>query len=130
MAVVASRDEFVDLVRKSNLIPAERLEAFLRECGPDAEQPLALAEALRAAGLVTRFQVEQLLQGRHRGFELGKYRILDPVGRGAMGVIYLCEHKEMRNHVAVKILPHKAIKQDPTALARFKREARAAAALD
>ena len=46
-----------------------------------------------------------------------------------MGQVYLCEHKLMRRRVAVKVLPT-AKADDPSALERFIREARAVAALD
>jgi WD40 repeat protein/tRNA A-37 threonylcarbamoyl transferase component Bud32 len=46
-----------------------------------------------------------------------------------MGHVYLCEHKVMRRRVALKVLPATQA-QDPAALERFRREARAVAALD
>src|SRR5262249_50912874 len=59
----------------------------------------------------------------------GTYRVLERLGWGGMGLVYLCEHKLMRRRVAVKGLPS-AKSKDPAALDRFQREARAVAALD
>jgi serine/threonine protein kinase len=46
-----------------------------------------------------------------------------------MGYVYLCEHQVMRRRVAVKVLPARR-SQDPAALERFRREARAVAQLN
>src|SRR5262249_27217213 len=63
------------------------------------------------------------------GFSIGKYKVLERIGLGGMGQVYLCEHERMRRRVAVKVLPTSSLK-DPGALERFEREARAAALLD
>src|SRR5947209_16541248 len=53
----------------------------------------------------------------------GRYRLLEPLGRGAMSAVWLAEDPELARRVAIKTLA-------PTAdRARFEREARAAAAL-
>src|SRR5207248_7956489 len=59
----------------------------------------------------------------------GKYKVLERLGSGGMGSVYLCEHKLMRRRVAVKVLPT-AKAEDKASLDRFYREARAVAALD
>ncbi len=80
-------------------------------------------------GLLTTFQAEQFLQGKWRRFTIGKYKVLERLGSGGMGSVYLCEHKLMRRRVAVKVLPS-AKAEDTSSLERFYREARAVAALD
>ena len=81
------------------------------------------------AGLLTRFQAEQTLQGKWRGFTLGKYSVLERLGSGGMGTVYLCEHLSVRRRVAIKVLPNSQA-DNPSALGRFYREARAAGILD
>jgi eukaryotic-like serine/threonine-protein kinase len=125
-------DQFVALIRKSDLLEPDRLDAFLREQAPDGTElppPSDLAQRLVDDGLLTSFQTEQLLQGKWRGFTIGKYKVLERLGSGGMGSVYLCEHLQMHRRMAVKVLPI-AKAQDPAALGRFYREARAAGLLD
>ncbi len=63
------------------------------------------------------------------GQALGHYRILDKLGAGGMGEVYLAEDTRLSRKVAVKVLPS-ASAADPDHLARFEREARVAAALN
>jgi serine/threonine protein kinase len=132
MAPPATTDDFLTLVRRSGLVAEEQLNSFVGQLQSQKAFPpkaSALAERCVEAGLLYPYQAEQLMQGRHRGFTLGKYRILERIGLGGMGQVYLCEHERMRRRVAVKVLPSAALKA-PGALERFEREARAAASLD
>src|SRR5215470_13853420 len=91
--------------------------------------PPGLAFQLVRDGLITHFQAEQFLQGKWRRFTIGKYKVLERLGTGGMGSVYLCEHMLMKRRVAVKVLPA-AKAEDSSSLERFYREARAVAALD
>jgi serine/threonine protein kinase len=62
------------------------------------------------------------------GQTLGKYRILDPLGRGGMARVYRAYHPQLDRYVAVKVLRADLV-EDGEFLARFQREARAVAAL-
>ncbi|HWT83788.1 MAG TPA: serine/threonine-protein kinase, partial [Candidatus Methylomirabilis sp.] len=57
-----------------------------------------------------------------------RYRIIQELGRGGMGIVYLAEDTILRRPVAYKVLPD-AIREDPKSLGYFLREARIAAAL-
>ncbi|MEX2561027.1 MAG: hypothetical protein WD403_13985, partial [Pirellulales bacterium] len=93
-------DTFLDLVRRCGLVEKDRLaktvaelEARLGKAALDDAQ--VLSEHLREAGLLTGWQCATLLDGRHRGFFLGKYKLLDHLGTGGMSAVYLAEHVNM-----------------------------------
>lgn len=131
MPAPASTSDFIDLVRKSGLVDTGRLAPVLRKYPDPGDAPIPqMADELVRAGLLTFFQSKQIQQGRYKRFQIAsKYRLLELLGVGGMGAVYLCEHEYMKRLVAVKVLPVDKIASDPTALDRFYREARAVAAL-
>ncbi len=62
------------------------------------------------------------------GQSLGKYRILEPLGRGGMAQVYKAYHSQLDRYVAIKVLRSDLV-EEKEFLARFSREARAVAAL-
>ncbi|MDX1964192.1 MAG: serine/threonine-protein kinase [Pirellulales bacterium] len=139
-----SAEQFLDLLRRSNLIEERQLNDFLDQAGqlsastavavaqadaPSLSPARKLADSLIQARLLTPWQVEQLFKKKHKGFFLGKYKLLGHIGSGGMSSVYLAEHLLMQRRVAIKVLPQSRV-DDSSYLARFRREAQAAAALD
>ncbi|HET6575407.1 MAG TPA: serine/threonine-protein kinase [Fimbriiglobus sp.] len=129
MPAPTTADELVTLVRKSKLLNPAELDEYLSTRQVPLDDPAALCARMRADGLLGAFHVEQLLRGKYRGFFLGKHKLLDRIGLGGMGQVFLAEHVNMRRRVAIKVLPPDRA-QNEFSRERFLREARAAGQLD
>ncbi len=129
MAAPVSVDDFLIVLTRSKLVEEKAFDHFLRGLEPIPDEPEQLAEAMIQAGLLTRFQVDNLLEGRWLRFFVGPYKVLERIGVGSTGAVYLCEHQRMRRRVAVKVLRGSKAR-DEDAVRRFEREARAASVLD
>lgn len=126
---VATSNQFLESLRKSGLVEEAALDEALGKYTGTTEEPIKIAEYLIQSKLITSFQAKSLLGGRFKGLVIGAYRVLDKIGAGGMGIVYLAEHEKLKRRVAIKILPEDKTK-DKLSLERFYREARAAAALD
>lgn len=124
-------ETFVAVLKKSALVEPDRLQKAIASFTPTPTGPDAtpLVEFLISNNTITRWQSEKLLQGKHKGYFLGKYRLLSLLGKGGMSSVYLAEHTLMRRRCALKVLPTKRV-NDSSYLARFHREAQAVASLD
>jgi len=116
-------EEFAANVALSGLVTADDL-AIARarlDPGPESEAAVRLARSLIDRGLLTTYQARKILAGATRGFVLGGYMILRPLGEGGMGKVYLAQNPE-GGRVAIKVLPPKKAQEDAQALLRFRRE--------
>ena len=124
-----SVEDVLDLVRRCRLVEDIRLNGFVERLGGASPlTPAAVFELLVERGLLTPYQSNELAAGRCE-LAIGGYRILDLLGRGGMGQVFLAEHPLLKKRVALKVLTD-GNRTDAAARERFVREARAAAALD
>jgi eukaryotic-like serine/threonine-protein kinase len=129
MPVVTASDKFLSALRKSGLLTADQIDGHLAAL-PAGADPTTIARRFIKAGLLTKFQARCLGEGKgHTLIVANKYKILDFLGDGGMGQVYLAEHLLMKRRVALKVPPARKL-ADPARLARFIREARVLAALD
>ena len=132
MSLKLTAESFITGVKQSGLADPEAIETLiktLRGEGVDTGNSAALASAMIDKGTITPWQSEKLLQGKFKGFILGRYKLLNLLGKGEMSSIYLAEHTRMKRKCAIKVLPANKVR-DTSYLGRFHREAQAVAALD
>jgi serine/threonine-protein kinase len=118
---------FLERLVNSQLLETEQLDAAQQAAGDDEN---ALISYLLSHGLLTRFQVRQLRAGA-TSFFVGKYVVVDCLGRGASGIVFKARHCLMPNrHVALKTVDERNLHHDGDAVARFRREIDIVARLD
>lgn len=120
--------DLLGLLRKSALVPEHTL-AELTSARRLPDDPVLALDALVQKHLLTRFQAQHLQAGKYKGFVIGPYKVLRPLGKGGMGVVYLAEHTHLGRRVAVKVL-RSDLADKAGVHERFLREARIAATLD
>lgn len=122
-------DDFLAALRRSNLLPPELLAKVSRRAteSKSAVDPRSVAKWLVEKQYITLWQARQLLAGRDT-FYLGRYRLIDRIGKGGMGVVFKAQHDVMDRTVALKVMARHLLKK-PRAVERFNREVKTAAAL-
>src|SRR5262249_42146378 len=82
----------------------------------------ALADHLIRKGKLSRFQANKLLRGTAKGFLLGPYQIVAPLGKGGMGTVYMARDQRTGRLAALKVLAPERARTEERTLERFKRE--------
>lgn len=129
---------FAAHLKRSQLIPLEPLKALLgefRAATHEAGKKMSdqtiddLCQFLIQRQAITAWQATKLKEKKSRGFQLGKYTLLDRLGAGGMSIVYLAENRLLSQKRALKVLPKSRV-ENSSYLARFYKEAQAAAKLD
>src|SRR5579864_6254626 len=101
-------EQFVKHLEDSGILAGDTLQDFLPPKASPKDGPELLRELIRQRKL-TKFQAEQLWQGKGKSLVLGNYLLLEKIGQGGMGAVYKAEHRRMKRIVAVKMLPPKML---------------------
>src|SRR5512137_1679427 len=128
-----AREIFADALEKDD--PRERVALVAQACGPDPELRQlvdALLQAHERAGQLPAptmlVQPEQFI-GEGPGTVIGRYKLLQEIGQGGFGVVFMAEQLEpVQRKVALKII--KAGMDTREVIARFEAERQALALMD
>lgn len=142
-----SVDDFLELLQRSGVLAAEQWALLRSDILPAKSKNRSrrssstlgvataapqtaedLAQRLIERGWLTRWQADMLMLGRPTLF-LGKYRLLECIGAGGMGAVFKAQQGKLGRTVALKVMAHDIV-QNPKAIARFRNEIQAVAALD
>ncbi len=111
----------------TELLTPEQLTAAISAVGEDEE---GLYDYLLKNGTLTRFQVRQLRAGS-TSLSVGKYVVVDCLGRGGNGIVLKARHKLMRDrYVALKTIDTRSLHRSEEIAVRFHREIEILSKLD
>lgn len=122
-------DGFFQNLRDSNLLATSEVDLLAQIIPQHPLAELDAVDSLLRNGKLTRYQIEAV---RHRRFEtlrIGNYDLLDRLGTGGMGTVYMARHRRMKRVVALKLFPEEMM-SDEWFVRRFQREVETIAALN
>ena len=122
-----SAEELLKLMRESQLLEPQQMEQVRAAAGESPTASALVGEAVRL-GMLTPWQAGELLAGRSQ-LVLGRYRLVEELGRGGMGTVYKALRSDTGELVALKVMADKCLER-PEAVTRFMREFASLAKLD
>ncbi|MBI3862460.1 MAG: serine/threonine protein kinase, partial [Planctomycetia bacterium] len=118
-------EQLVRQLEDSGILAGETLRDFLPPKSDPQDAERLLRDLLEHEKL-TRFQAEQVWQGKGKSLVLDNYLLLEKIGEGGMGIVFKARHRRINRIVALKVLPANVMKT-PAIVARFEREVQAVA---
>src|SRR5689334_9692094 len=97
MAVTQAVQDFLLLLKKSRLLDYNGLQdaaVTVAQLNDPSQQQIA--NVLVEDGYLTRFQADRLIEGNSRGLVIDGYKLLEVLGRGGMGWLYVAEDIETK----------------------------------
>jgi serine/threonine-protein kinase len=120
---------FLEALRATQVLrPAQLTELIREDLQRRFADPESMGKHLLERGLLTRYQVEQILQGRAGDLVLDHYVLLEPLGEGGAGQVFKARHQNMERLAAVKLIRIDLLR-DPDMVRRFYREIEAVSQL-
>src|SRR5262245_65659566 len=126
---ISSLNDLVDALRKFHLLDQRHLRSVSAQIQGAKADARTVCQKLMQQGLLTPFQVNQLLQGKVHELLLGSYVLLERLGEGGMGSVFKARNWKLNNVVAVKVMRKERMANE-NAVRRFQREIRSAAQLN
>lgn len=128
--MLSTTEAFAEQLLKSRVVPEDQIQQFLSNSRAQrAESPTDLAKLAVRALITTRFQAEEILKGRGRRLRVNHFVLLEVLGFGGMGLVYIARDTRNDERVAMKILGEQ-FKHDAGMRVRFRMEARAGMQVD
>lgn len=123
-------EQFILRIIESGILTEQELSQFQNSLPADrkTEDLTIFGRELIRSKKITRFQIGMILKGRHQMLSLANNLLLERIGAGGMGQVYLAEHQRMKRRTAVKILNQAAMESEVSVM-RFQREVQTAAQL-
>lgn len=121
-------ESFHGRLLRCGLLTQQHLDAAIALDPTCKDSPTELASRLVTTGALNSWQADVLLKGRSKPLLIGSYELLDQIGHGGMGQVYLALDRRMKRRVALKQL-RGVLADDERSKARFEREIEATARL-
>jgi serine/threonine-protein kinase len=125
---VAPNSRFLEALSRSPLLDSAQ-RAQLTDLSRAHENPNALAREIVHRGWLTAYQVNTIAKGRGRELVLGPYVVLDRLGEGGMGQVFMARQASPERLVALKVIRRRYL-TNPRVVLRFQREIGTADRLD
>ena len=116
---------FLKRLKRTGLLPERQVDSVAAEFNLSREpSPAVCGQVFVDRGLLTSFQAEQIVNGQHHSLVIDDYEILELLGAGGMGRVYIARDRRNGERVALKTLTGR-YQQDPSLRTRFRIEAMA-----